>query len=602
MIHRSAWILLLVAVLFSVIAVPGLAQNPPPVFVTNTPPPPAPVISTPAAPINRFVLRPWREVDMMEVLHTRVRQLTSGATELQKAVRLLQYELERRFPAAPHDPADRERLLHAMLAAPPGSVDMRAVMRPYVETLINERGGPLLPFEHQHLQIEVLPANMDGTEPQDAVLHVYYAGADNALIYNDYVPTIAGKDGTFRVLSAPDLPAGKLDEVELMGVGDFNRDGLDELAVSLDTGQINREMRVFGWRGNDLVSLVQPGETILYGEIVTWMADGDHLELKVYREESADWQCLGELDVTWQWSANFFRPSPNANGYFFQNSANCLFYGAEPLFAQPIDEALATINDILAFVPSEDDFSAQRARMIEVMLRAFDGDFGTALAAALDLESRAEPGSWLAQQTATFISALGEPGVTILGVCAALVEASPAGACDVDAALTRIFEEQPLVRERSISEQLAEIGITIQNQLTISEVGRADRQVVRFYLAGEHWWAFAPLDPEFYTAEKVEPLPGFEPIKTPLPVITAPQTMYDALLVNNDPGRVLTILESLVRANPQAALSSEVRYLEAFSFDLLADRTRARQAYYDLWQQSPLSVWGQLAAEHLEQR
>ncbi len=605
MIRRFSGFLCLLVLLFSAIAFPGAAQDALPAFATNTPPPPAPVISTPAAPINRFVLRPWREADLIEVLYTRVRQLTEGATELEKAVRLIQYELARRFPAAPRDPAGRERLLRAMLNAPAGSVDMRGVMHPYIETLLNTRGGPLLPFAHAGIQIEVLPANLDGLEPQDAVLHLYYPAADNTLVYDDYAPVIASVDGSFRVMDVPGISAAPLGDVrtlELMGVGDFNRDGLDELAVSLDTGQLNRELRVSGWRGGEIVSLVQPGQTLLYGEIVNWMAGGDNLNVKVYREESADWQCLGELEVTWSWSANFFRPNPAADGYFFQNSANCLFYGAEPLFAQPVDEALATINDILAFVPSEDDYSAQRARMMQVMLRAFDGDFGTALAAVLDLESRAEPGSWLAQQTGAFISALGEPGVTPMEVCAALVAASPAGACDVDAALTRILEEQPLVRSRPISEQLAEIGITVQNQLTLSEVGRADRQVVRFNLAGEHWWAFAPLDPEFYTAEMVAPLPGFEPIKTPLPVITAPQTMYDALFVSHDPGTVLTILESLVRANPQAALSSEVRYLEALSYDLLADRTRARQAYYDLWQQSPLSVWGQLAADHLEQR
>ncbi|MBZ0302333.1 MAG: hypothetical protein K8J31_21475, partial [Anaerolineae bacterium] len=105
-----------------------------------------------------------------------------------------------------------------------------------------------------------------------------------------------------------------------------------------------------------------------------------------------------------------------------------------------------------------------------------------------------------------------------------------------------------------------------------------------------------------YTAEKADPLPGFEPIKPPLPLLVAPQAMYDALLQDNDPSALLTVLDNLVRANPQAALSAEMRYLQALSFDLLADRVHARQAYYDLWQQSPRSIWGQLAADHLEQR
>jgi hypothetical protein len=609
--RRCVWFVWTVPILLFIAAVvPGSVQGQlPPVFVTNTPTPPQPVISTPAAPINRFVLRSWRESDLLEVLHTRVRQLRPGAADLQQAVKLIQYELARRFPGAPRDPAVRERLVNAMLAAPPGSIDMRAIVRPYIEAAVNRRGpdpqGNLLPFEQDGFQVSVIPANIDGTGPEDAMLHIRYTGPDDVMIYEDYVPVIAVANGIYRILTAPDLPAaplGNLAQVETVGVGDFNGDGLDELAISLDDGQLNRELRIFGWRGGNLVNLVQPGQQIRYGLIENWMAGGSPLEIRIYREESAEWQCLGEQAVTWRWSANFFRPAPSPEGYFFQNTASCLFYGAEPLYALPIDEALATINDILPFAPSEDDYSAQRARMIQAMLQAFNGDFGSALATALDLEGRAEPGSWLAAQTGAFITALGTPGIQPLQVCAALLEASAHGACNIDDALTRILAEQPLSRSRDIQEQLLELGIVVQNQLTLSTVGRADRQAVRFNLAGEHWWAFAPLDPQFYIAEKIDPLPGFEPIRTPLPVITAPPAVYDALLVNDAPATALTLVDGLIRSSPQAAVSAEVRFLQALSFDLLADRTRARQAYYDLWQQSPLSVWGQLAAEHLEQR
>jgi hypothetical protein len=65
---------------------------------------------------------------------------------------------------------------------------------------------------------------------------------------------------------------------------------------------------------------------------------------------------------------------------------------------------------------------------------------------------------------------------------------------------------------------------------------------------------------------------------------------------------VLNILDNMRRENPQAAISAEVRFMQALSYDLLGDRTRARQSYYELWQQNPLSVWAQLAADHLEQR
>lgn len=589
-------------------ALPTSAQEPPP-FATNTPLPPEPVISTPSAPINRFVLRPWREDDLLNVLYTHIRQLRPGMTQREQAIELLQYELTRRFPDAPHDPAAREHLLQAALAAPSARIDLRGLMRPHLEYLVNQRASDgqatLLPFEHNGLQIEVIPANLDGNDGQDAVLHVYYPGPNDRLLYNDFVPIVATNNDTYRLLTTPDLPVaplGMVESLELMGVGDFNSDGLDELAVSLDDGQLNRELRVFGWRGGSLVSLVQPGQSIRYGAIDTWMAGGAALEVQVYREESAAWQCLSEQGVTWQWTANFFRPAADPTGYIFQDTANCLFYDAEPLYAQPIDDALLTISEIAPLAPSEDDYSAQRAGVYRAMLQVFDGDIGSAIATALELESRAEPDSWLAVQAGALIAALGEQGVTPLEICAALINAGPHGACNVDDALTRILEERPLQRDEPIVDQLAALGIVVRDQRTISQVGRADRQAVYFSMAGGHWWAFAPLDPQVYTAEQIDPLPGFEPLTAPIPVLTASQSLYDALLVDNNPARVLTLLAELRRNNPQTALASDVLYLEALSYDLLVDRTRARQAYYDLWQQSPFSVWGQLAAEHLEQR
>ena len=160
--RRCIWFVFISLLVAVSAALPGAAQDAP-VFATNTPRPPEPVISTPSALINRFVMRPWREADLVEVLYTRVRQLTPNATELQKAVRLTQYELERRFPGAPHDLPARERLLQAMLNAPAGSVDIRPVLRPYIEALVNQQSGGLTSFSQGDLQMDVLPANLNGT-------------------------------------------------------------------------------------------------------------------------------------------------------------------------------------------------------------------------------------------------------------------------------------------------------------------------------------------------------------------------------------------------------------------------------------------------------
>lgn len=602
---RRQMMLLYITVLIMLWATvsPAAGQDTP--FATNTPAPTPVQPTTPAAPLNRYALRSWQPGSLVEVLESRIDQLGPGTTELQKAVRLLQYELAQRFPRA--SGADYESLLSAMLDAPAGSVDMRAVVRPYIERIVNGYTGnlPVQPFAESGFSIEPLPANLDGREPQDVVLHVRYPDTAAPVIYEDYVPLLASESGQYRRLVARDLPAGPLADVTgliLMGIGDFNGDRLDEIAISIQRDTINREMRVFGWRGDTLVNLVQPGSPLLFGELVSGLNPNSDIIVKMYREESPAWQCLGEQEITWRWTANFFRPTPAAGGFIFQDTPNCRFYSAEPLFALPTQEALETIQDVMAAVPDETAYVGQRARMTSVVIRAMGGDIGTALAQALELDASAEPGSWLAQQTGAFITALDEPDVKPLRVCAALVAASEYGACDVDAVLARDFEDRPLQRNLPIDEQLASRGITVLEQQTVSQPGRADRQVVRFDLAGPRWWAFAPLDPEVYTAEASDALSTGGATSPPLPVLVAPQGMYDALLVDDDPTLALNMLDNLKRVNPQADISAEIRFLEALSYDMLADRPRAREAYYALWQDAPLSIWGQLAADHLEQR
>ncbi len=585
------------------LALPGLAQEPP-VFVTNTPAPLPAVITTPAAPINRYALRQWQAADLLDVLQNRVRQLKPGATELEKAIQLTQYELAQRFPNAYATTSAQASLLNGLLNAPVGRVDLRPFARPYLVAMLNERGR-LVSFTVNSFLVEPIVVNLDGKDPLDAVLHVQYPDQALPLRYVDYIPVIGLADGRYELLVTDDLPAapfGEITDLRVLGAADFNGDSLDELAVALTTGDLNQEMRIFGWRGGNLVNLVEPGTTLQFGEINNGLLDEGDLTVTVYREASPAWQCRETLSVTWRWNANFYRPMPDPQGYFFQNTANCLFFGSEPLFAQPIPDALTTLNQIMAVTPSDSDYSAQRAAMMQVMLRLLDGDIGTALTQALQLESQAEPGSWLAEQTGAFIAALDETNVKPLTVCATLIEASDYGACDVDDVLERLFQAQPLTRTEPIADQLAELGITVLHQASISEVGKVDREVVHFELAGDRWWAFAPLDAEFYTAERAAPLPQFAPVTMPVPLLVAPSSMYEALLVNNDPRIILTALDNMRHEQPQAAVSPELRYLEALSLDLLANRSQARAAYYDLWQTAPLSIWGQLAADHLEQR
>ena len=134
-------------------------------------------------------------------------------------------------------------------------------------------------------------------------------------------------------------------------------------------------------------------------------------------------------------------------------------------------------------------------------------------------------------------------------------------------------------------------------------MGRVDRPAYLFDLAGSQWWAFAPLDKVNYSAEAIPTPDGYGPPPAALPtVLVAPQTAYDALLERDNPAEALNILDTLQRNYPGIPLESAARFLRALSYDLLADRRKAQPAYYSLWHDDATSVWGQLAAAHLERR
>jgi hypothetical protein len=74
-----------------------------------------------------------------------------------------------------------------------------------------------------------------------------------------------------------------------------------------------------------------------------------------------------------------------------------------------------------------------------------------------------------------------------------------------------------------------------------------------------------------------------------------------AALLNNDPAQVLTLLSNLQRESPNALIAADTRYIVAFSYDLLGNRDEARTRYYEIWRDLPQTIWGQLAAAHLQQ-
>ncbi|HRF98466.1 MAG TPA: hypothetical protein PLZ51_24835, partial [Aggregatilineales bacterium] len=157
------------------------------------------------------------------------------------------------------------------------------------------------------------------------------------------------------------------------------------------------------------------------------------------------------------------------------------------------------------------------------------------------------------------------------------------GICDIDQLIARILAENPISRAGDVQTQLEAIGLPIESIVTVSQVGRADRLVATFALAGASQWAFAPLDESIYVVEK---LPSAITRDNDNPQLTGggvPATAWTALIINNDGISALNILDNAIRQNSALATSLEIRYFRAFAFDRIGDRPNAISGYYELW-------------------
>lgn len=602
------------------------------IFVTNTPVPSQVFPAPPAADFERYALRLWREADWVELLIAQVEQLADDqASTADQALAILftQHALAQRFPNAPTQPAQRDRLLRAMLDAPRGLVDLRVVARPALVDLLNAQTA--LPIDETPLQIGdfvvmLRPLNLDTREPVDVLIHVrapmgaaeQTTDAPTNIRYEDLFPVVRMPDGR---LALPDgvhlLPAAPFGEpavifdqppfafsrqtLALGRAGDLNEDGRDELAVLLTTkNAINQELRVVGWRENRLVNLVLPGERLIFGRLVDWPLGSTTFQVALYRLESAAWNCVSALDVTWAWSLNFFRPTAG-EAYQPLDSVGCDLVALEPIFARPPQESITAMNAILLNAQPNEP-GTDRARMALAMLHLLAGQPDQAQTQLDILRPLIGLDDWVTGQVEAFQNVARRADTTPLDVCAGLMAERPNAACNVDQALAQLFTQRPLLRAAPLVQQLEALGLVIDEVVTVSEVGRLDRQVIRFNLTGASWWAFAPTTDDLYVPTPTE---SPVPVITALPVRTqldAPLTAYQLLLVENDPQAALTALSNAINTAPGVPLSPAARYLQAMCYDLLGDRLNSRRAYYDLWAAFPADVWGRLAAAQLEQR
>ncbi len=591
------------------------AQDNTPLLATNTPraaeqPIPTRLLSPPDAAIDRFALRLWLQDDMVALLEREIRLLEAGDSEGALVVRFLQDEMQRRFPGAPDDAFQREVLLEAMLAAPRGLVDMRSVARAFIEDRFNEsrpafdRSSTLVFLDG--LNVNIMLADFDSSASRDALIHVRYpvnAQEPAQLLYEDYFPMQIDTDGTYRVMPGAELlpaaPFSPITEIALERLGDINQDGRDEIAVAVRRDdQLNREMFLVGWRSDQFVSLVNDA-SFPFWNVVEW-ENTPSFVTNLLRHESVAWNCSSSIPFRWEWQGNLFRSVALRDDYLLEMTIGCQLFSEEPIFSKAPDVAINALRNIIGRPPPEDP-AIDRAEMMIAMLMAFDGQTEAARIQAESLQARAQPGSWLDMQSSTFLTALADPDIRPIQICQLLVEASDHGACDVGQALTQILRTQPLRRDLSVESQLEFMGINVVDVTTVSRVGQFDREVAHIHIGGrDYWWAFAPFDADVYTAEPTDPLPGSEPASAPPEFLDVPRVV-ETFFAEDYMG-TLTIIDTAQRSTPDIPLAPQTRFVQALSLDLLGNRSSAREAYYALWADHPRTVWGQVAASHLERR
>ncbi|MEQ8677756.1 MAG: tetratricopeptide repeat protein [Aggregatilineales bacterium] len=619
--RRRLWIFSSVALVICVfgmifsaqmMSVPLQAQQ---IFVTSTPRPPDLLNNTPPqnALLSQYALRLWQQNTLIDLLVRQIERLATGEDMSPEAVRFTQYELNQRFPNAPTDATQRERILNAMLNAPRGSVDMRGIVRPYIIDQLSENRVSATSFQELTINgfmVETQPINLDGTETGDIYAHVRYpanASAPNDILYDDHLLILGAEDGGYNLPAyAVNLPAAPFDTVSsisLWRLADLTGDGRTEMGLLIDRGEINQRLEVYGWRANQVNSLILPGERILVGESITRIDNSSTIQVEQYRLDSSRWQCYSTLTIDWRWDANFYRPSTDLNAaYTNTDTIGCDLLEAEPVFVNPGEMGINLVSGMIDATDDPAERGFDRANVALAMMYLLNDQRDDAINQIEEMLAFTDGNKWLQGQVETFVNNSIGDDVSALNVCAALLLNNPDGACNMDQMLTLLFIENPIVRDLGVEEQLEALDLPIAEILTVSEVGRLDRTVVNFNLTGASWWAFAPTDPTFYVPEPVDPPNGVEAIVFPMGLITPPDSAYALLFVQRDPSAALTVLDNEERNNPDTPLSVEARYFRAFCLDMLSDRLNARQGYFDLWTEFPTTHWGQLAGAHLEQR
>ena len=602
----------------------GQSQQPAVPFATNTPAggeiaPPA-ATPTPAGPetsVFNYSLRLWLEDAMLDLVAEQVTALQdTDTTDRRLALQLTLYELQRRFPEAPGNPQRRARLVQNMLNTPRGAVDMREIVRPYIIAELN-RDPDRTDFTYDGFEVTVQAANLNNRGAEDVVLSIRYTDDEDVLLYDDYALALGTENnsGGITYNGLPDasglfaVPFGGTEALTLRQVADVNRDALDEVVIRMSDEQVNDRLFILQVRNERIIDLTTTNTPLRFSEVIRWPLDADindvpELVVNTLQEESSapDWTCVSQQEFTWRYERNFYRPSTGINSRFVPvNSLGCALYQEEPLFERPVPEAIAIVENSLVEYSFEAP-GADRALMTLAMLYVLTGRLDDARATAEAVLPVDAPETWAHQQATALIEASGISSNTPLDICEALAVASEAPACDVDAVLGSYLANLDVATADDLVTQLEEFGLPVLESVRVREVGRAERIAINFALADSSWWGFVAGRDGLYMAEPIDAPQGFSEASAPIARVQPSQAAYDALLRNNNPQGALNILSNLEQANPGVPFSPEGLYMRALAYDLTASREEARLTYYDLWENFPNTVWGELAARHLEQR
>ncbi len=595
-------------------SIPTSQNSGPVLFATNTPAggisssaSEVTISTAPQAPLFNYGMRFWVEADFVDMVLAQVARLEAGDEDAQLAVNILLYEMSERFPSSPTDPEQRRQLINAMINAPVGSLDMRTIMRPFIQNTIDANPGEFL-MEADGFQIVLSAANLDGTGATDSVVNVRYE-ADGVVRYDEYLMAVANDTGSYTLLQEGyDLaaaPYGGINSVTIEFLQDVNADSLDELVLRVDDGLANDRLFILQHRSGRAVDLIDPERQLRVGEIINWSFDTANTALTIFEYEPIsdypDWQCFNQIEYTWQYERNLYRRSQDLNARFTPvDSMGCALSAAD-LFSMPSAEAITTIEAALLEYGFEDP-SANRALMSLASFYVLTGRLDDARNTAQSIITVDDDSTWEAQQANALINASNAAGNTALDICEAVAMASEFPACDMSTVIGTFLNVVSLSTDMPVEEQLNNVGLPVLELVEVSEIGRANRTVISFQYFDSGWWGFYDNGDGFYAYEETQAPAGFGEASFPLPQAQTPQTAIDALLIDNDPGRALAILENTAAANPNVPLEPGALYMQALAYEFTGDRESARANYYEIWDTYLSSVWGAISAPHLELR